>query len=328
VTVATRRLSRRRLLVAGAATFLPGRAAAQQARVPVLGIVRFGTKRRRDNVVASLTQFMHELGWEEGRHFRLVVLYAEEQPDRIPALVGELVSRRVDVMVQFGDTAIRAAQQATRAIPIVGMADDIVGSRLAASFAPPGANTTGVSILASELDVKRLELLHEFVPMARRIGMLVDPTTVSTRPQLEKAALTLGIEAVTFEGQTRNEIARALDAMPAARIGAVNVLASPILDAARLLLIERLNRVRLPAIYQWPETAGDGGFLAYGPRVSLAYRHVAGLVNKILRGAQPADLPIEQPTKFELVINLKTAKALGLAIPASLLARADQVIDP
>jgi ABC-type uncharacterized transport system substrate-binding protein len=230
-------------------------------------------------------------------------------------------------MVQLGNAAIRAAQQATRAIPIVGMADDIVGSRLAASMARPGANTTGVSILASELDVKRLELLHEFVPKVRRIGVLVDPTTVSTRPQLEKAALMLGIETVMFQAQNRNEIARALDAMPAARIGAVNILASPILDPARRLLIERLNRARLPAIYQWPEAADDDGFLAYGPRLSLAYRHVAGLVNKILRGAQPADLPIEQPTTFELVINLKTAKALGLTIPPSLLARADQVID-
>ena len=327
MTVATTPLSRRRLLVAGAVTFLPGRAAAQQARVPVIGIVRNGTKRGRDRFVASLTQLMQELGWEEGRDFRLVVLYAEEQRDRIPALVGELVSRRVDVMVQFGDTAIRAAQQATRAIPIVGMADDLVGSHLAATIARPGGNTTGVSILARELDVKRLELLHEFVPKARRIGMLVDPTTITTRPQLEKAALTLGIEAVTFQAQTRDEIARALDAMPAARIGAVNVLASPILDAARQLLIERLHRARLPAIYQWPETANDGGFLAYGPRVSLAYRHVAGLVNKILRGAQPADLPIEQPTTFELVINLKTARALGLTIPPSLLQRADQVIE-
>ncbi len=325
MTVATPLLSRR-LLVAGAATFLSGRAAAQQARVPVIGIVRLGTTSRRDNFVASFTQSMHELGWEEGRHFRLVVLYAEEQPDRIPALVVELVSRRVDVMVLLGDPAIRAAQQATRAIPIVGMADDIVGSRLAASMARPGANTTGVSILASELDVKRLELLHEFVPKARRIGVLVDPTTVSTRPQLEKAALTLGIEAVTFQAQTHNEIARALDAMPAARIEAVNVLASPILAAAQRLLIERLNRARLPAIYQWPETADGGGFLAYGPRQSLAYRHVAGLVNKILRGAQPADLPIEQPTKFTLVINLKTAKALGLTIPPSLLGRADELI--
>ena len=133
MTVATPLLSRRRLLVAGAATFLSGQAAAQQARVPVIGIVRLGTKRRRDNFVASFTQSMHELGWEEGRHFRLVVLYAEEQPDRIPALVGELVSRSVDVMVQLGDHAIRAAQQATRAIPI-GMADDIVGRRLAARF--------------------------------------------------------------------------------------------------------------------------------------------------------------------------------------------------
>src|SRR5262249_6806213 len=138
---------------------------------------------------------------------------------------------------------------------------------------------------------------------------------------------TLGIEAITFRADTRNEIARALDAMPAARIGAVNILASPILDAARGLLIERLNQARLPAIYQWPETALDGGFLAYGPRASLAAGPVSGRVSKILRGAKPADLPIEQPTKFELFINLKTAKALGLTIPPSLLARADQVIE-
>src|SRR5262249_31560583 len=158
---------------------------------------------RRDNFLESFTQSMHELGWEEGRDFRLVALYAEEKPDRISALVGELVRRNVDVMIPLGDTAIRAAQQAARAIPSVLMSADIVGSRLAANMPRPGANTTGVSILASELDVKRLELLHEFVPKARRIGMLMDPTTVSTQPQLEKAALTLGIEAVTFQADTR-----------------------------------------------------------------------------------------------------------------------------
>jgi putative ABC transport system substrate-binding protein len=291
----------------------------------VIGIVRLGTKSRRDNFVASFTQSMHELGWEEGRHFRLVVLYAEEQPDRIPALVGELVSRRVDVMVELGDPAIRAAQQATRSIPIVGMADDIVGSRLAASMARPGANTTGVSILASELDVKRLELLHEFVPKARRIGVLVDPTTVSTRPQLEKAALTLGIEAVTFQAQTRNEIARALDAMPAARIGAVNVLASPILDAARRLLIERLNQARLPAIYQWPETADAGGFLRMDH--DSLWPTGTSPVSSTRSCVEPssADLPIEQPTQFTLVINLKLPGARPHD-PPSLLGRADEVI--
>jgi putative ABC transport system substrate-binding protein len=143
---------------------------------------------------------------------------------------------------------------------------------------------TGVSILASELDVKRLETLHEFVPKARRIGTLVDPTTVSTRPQLEKAAPALGVELVMFQAQSRDEIPRALDAMTAARVGAVNVLASPVLNGARRLIIERLREARLPAIYQWPEAAEDGGFLAYGPRISLAYKHVAGLVDTILRG--------------------------------------------
>src|SRR2546428_5697448 len=130
-----------------------------------------------------------------------------------------------------------------------------------------------------------------------------------------------------FQARNRDEITRALDAMAAARVAAVNVLASPILNGARRLIIERLRQTRLPAIYQWPEAAEDGGFLAYGPRLSLAYRHLAGLVDKILRGARPADLPIEQPSRFELVINLNTAKALGLAVPKALLLRADRVIE-
>jgi putative ABC transport system substrate-binding protein len=294
--------------------------------MPVIGVVRVGPK-RGDRFVAAFSRYMSEFGWEEGRTFQLVVLFADGQSDRISVLMGELVSRPVDIIVETGDPAVQAAQRATRTIPIVGMADDIVGSGLAASMARPGGNTTGVSILASELDVKRLEVLHEFVPKARRIGALVDPTTVSTRAQLEKAAPALGVELVMFQAQSRDEIPRALDAMTAARVGAVNVLASPVLNGARQLIIERLRQVRLPAIYQWPEAAEDGGLLAYGPRLSLAYRHLAGLVDKILRGARPADLPIEQPSRFELVVNLKTAKALGLAIPKALLLRADQVIE-
>ena len=292
-----------------------------------MGVVRNGRKPTGQPTVSNFQRHMAALGWEDGRTCRMMFVYAEEDAERYPALLHELVTHGADVIVVYGDPAIQAAQRASRTIPIVGMADDLVGSGLVASMARPGGNTTGVSILASELDVKRLELLHEFVPKARRIAVLSDPTTVSTRPQLDKAAPALGVELVTYEAQNRDEIARALDAMPAAGVGAVNVLASPILNLARGVIVERLRRTRIPAIYQWPETAEQGGFLAYGPRVSLADQHVVGFVDKILRGARPADLPIEQPTRFDLVVNLKTATALGLTISRPLLLRADRVIE-
>jgi putative ABC transport system substrate-binding protein len=207
------------------------------------------------------------------------------------------------------------------------MTDDMIGSGLAASMARPGGNTTGVSILASELDVKRLEILHEFVPQARRIAVLADPTTISTLAQLASGARNLGVELVQFEAQSPDEIGRALDAITMAKVKAVNVLASPILNAARRLIIDRMHDAHLPAIYQWPETSEDGGLLSYGPRNLLCYRHVVSLVDKVLRGAKPADLPIEQPSKVELVVNLKTAGTLGMTIPPTLLLRADEVIE-
>jgi len=176
------------------------------------------------------------------------------------------------------------------------MTDDMIGSGLAASMARPGGNTTGVSILASELDVKRLEILHEFVPQARRIAVLIDTTRISTRPQLSSAARDLRVELVPFEAQNPDEVSRALDAIAAAKVEAVNVLASPLLNSSRLQIIDRMHTAHLPAIYQWPESAEDGGLLAYGPRTLLCYRHVVSLVDKVLRGANPADLPIEQPS--------------------------------
>ena len=207
------------------------------------------------------------------------------------------------------------------------MTDDMIGSGLAASLARPGGNTTGVSILASELDVKRLEILHEFVPQARRIAVLADPSTISTRTQLTSAARDLGVELVIFEAQNPAEIGRPLDAIALAKFEAVNVLASPQLNAARHLIIERTRNARLPAIYQFPETAEEGGLLSYGPRVLLCFRHVVSLVDKLLRGTKPADLPIEQPSKFELAVNLKTAIAIGMTVPPTLLLRADEVIE-
>jgi putative tryptophan/tyrosine transport system substrate-binding protein len=208
------------------------------------------------------------------------------------------------------------------------MSDDMVAEGLAASMARPGGHTTGVSVLGAQLDLKRLELLHEFVPQAHRIAVLKDPTSVTAKEyQLEPAAARLDLELVIFTVRNADEVGRALDGIAAANVGAVNVLASPMLNGARPLIIDRLRDAHLPAIYEWPETADEGGLLGYGAPIASLYRRVAVLVDKILRGARPADLPIEQPTKVELVVNLRTAKEIGLAVSPLLLARADRVIE-
>jgi putative tryptophan/tyrosine transport system substrate-binding protein len=249
-------------------------------------------------------------------------------PEQFAEIAAELVKAKVDVIICAGDPAIRAAQQATATIPILGITDDMIGSGLVHSLARPEGNTTGVSILASELDVKRLEVLHEYVPLARRIAVLGDPTTISTRAQLLSAARDLSAELVMFEAHSPDEIGHALDAIPAAKVEALNVLASPLLFTHRQVIIERAAALYLPAIYQWPETAEEGGLLAYGPRFVQIFREMlARQMVRLLRGTKPADLPIEQPSKFELAVNLKTAKALGLDVAPSLLARADEVIE-
>jgi ABC-type uncharacterized transport system substrate-binding protein len=314
-------------LLGGAVAAWPLGARAQQGRLPVVGVLRPNRKDVLETFAEPFRRYMKAIGWEEGRNVRFLFVWTEGLSERAPALAGELVAQNVDLIVTFGDPATRAAQRATSAIPIVAMTDDMVGSGLAASLARPGGNTTGVSILASELDVKRLEVLHEFVPQARRVAVLADSTTVSTRAQLASAARDLDLELVWFEAGSPEELSRAVDALTAAKVEAVNVLASPLLNLWRLQIIDRMRDVRLPAVYQWPESAEDGGLLAYGPRNLLCYRHVVSLVDKVLRGAKPADLPIEQPTKFELAVNLKTAGDIGLTIPPTLLLRADEVIE-
>ena len=313
-------------LLGGTAASWSLAARAQQGRVPVVGVLR-PIPKDTDQFPEPFRRYMRAIGWEDGRNVRFLFVWAEGQNERAPALAGELVGQNVDLIVAFGDPATRAAQRATAAIPIVAMTDDMVGSGLAATLARPGGNTTGVSILASELDVKRLEVLHEFVPQARRIAVLADTTTISTRTQLASAARDLGVELLVFEIQNSAEIGGALDAIAGARVDAVNVLASPLLNATRQLIIERTRNARLPAIYQFPETAEEGGLLSYGPRILLCYRHVVSLVDKVLRGTKPAELPIEQPSKFELAVNLKTAIEIGMTIPPTLLLRADEVIE-
>ena len=322
-------MTRRDLItfLGSAAAARPLAAHAQQGRVPVVGVLRPDWKDAIETFAGPFRRYMKAIGWEEGRNIRFLFVWTEGLSERAPGLAGELVAQNVDLIVVSGDPAIRAAQHATRVIPIVGLTDDMVGSGLAAGLARPGGNTTGVSILSSELDVKRLEVLHEFVPQAGRIAVLADSTTISTRAQLTLASRDLGVELVRFEAGNPDELGRSLDAIAAAKVEAVNVLASPLLDVSRLRIINRLRDLHLPAIYQWPESTEDGGLLAYGPRRLLCYRHVVSLVDKVLRGAKPADLPIEQPSKFELAVNLKTASAIGMTIPPTLLLRADEVIE-
>jgi ABC-type uncharacterized transport system substrate-binding protein len=205
----------------------------------------------------------------------------------------------------------------------------MVRSGLVSSLAQPGGNTTGISLFATELDGKRQEILIEMTPGARHIAALADPSTTASQQiqALQDAARPRGIDLSIHRISKAEEVIGALDAAKAAGASGINVLASPLLNAQRLAIIERTAKLRLPAIYQWPETAKEGGLAAYGPRWAQVSRQNAEQVARVLRGTKPADLPVQQPTKFELVINLKTAKTLGLIMPATLLARADEVIE-
>jgi putative ABC transport system substrate-binding protein len=240
----------------------------------------------------------------------------------------ELIQARPDVLMVAGAEAARAAQKATQRIPIVALADDLLSSKLVASMPHPEGNTTGVAIFAFQLDAKRLELLHEALPSARRIAILADREPIPSISALESAAQGFGIEIAPFAARSEEDVIRAIDAMKTTQVEAVNLLASPILSGQfRSLIRDRLDLRRLPAIWQWPEGAEEGGLIAYGPRLSMVFRQCARQVAKLLRGAKVADVPVEQPTKFELIINLKTAKTLGVEIPPTLLSRADTTIE-
>ena len=253
-----------------------------------------------------------------GLHFDLISQYA-----------AELVKAQPDVIYAGGEVAIRAVQRATKTTPIVGISGDMVGEGLVESLARPNGNTTGISILATELDGKRQEILIEAVPGLRHMAALADSSTLTETKAhaLQEAARARNIDLAIHRITKSEEIAAAIDSVQASGATALNVLASPMLDRNGPLIMERVAALGLPAIYQWPERAEEGGFAAYGSRFIQLSDLAARLAGNLLRGTKPADLPIEQPTKFELVINLKTAKALGVAVPPTLLARADAVIE-
>jgi putative ABC transport system substrate-binding protein len=302
---------------------------AQQAvRTYRLGCL-LGSPRDSPRNVAFFDE-LRRLGFIEGQNLTVQYRAYGQHVDLIPQYAAELVNARVDVIATNGDEAVRAVQQATKTIPIVAIVGDMLGSGLVTSLARPDGNTTGVSILARELDGKRQDILIEAVPGLRRMAVLIDVnyTKYAKLEALQEAARAHNIESSIHRVAKGEEIAAAIDSAQASGAKALNVVSSPLFYTYRHLIMERAAAARLPTIYFFPETAEEGGFAAYGPRISEFFREIVPRqIVQLFRGSKVADIPVEQPTKFELVINLKTANAMGVTVPATLVARADKVIE-
>jgi putative tryptophan/tyrosine transport system substrate-binding protein len=284
---------------------------------------------RQAPVVAALFDELRVNGLIEGQNLLVIGNGFGVAYDQVPRLAASVIAASPDVIVTGPELPIRTLQKLTQTIPLVGMTEDMVGEGLVASLARPGGNTTGVSLLSPELDGKRQEILLEAVPGLRKLAILADANV--TKPahlkQLEDAARSRGVEALVRGVAKRDEVIPAIKDVQAAGAQAINFLATPIFSVDAAAFIAEVRASRLASIYQWPEDAEDGALVAYGPRYSEMYRLRARLVMKVLRGTKPADIPVEQPAKFELVFNLKTAKAVGVDVPSSLLLRADKVIE-
>jgi putative ABC transport system substrate-binding protein len=319
---------RRRAFIQGIAAFAawPLTARAQDpGRTYRIG---FLTPASRD-AYGVLFDEMRLNGFIEGQNLVVVVAAFGIQTDQIPSAVASLVAASPDVIVGGPELPLRALQQATRTIPLIGMTEDMVGEGLVASLARPGGNITGVSLLSPELDGKRQEILIEAVPNIHKIAVLADSkvTQLSHLKELEDAARGRGVEALVRGVAKRDEIIAAIKDVKAAGAQAINFLATPLFSLNNADVVAEVTTLRLPSIFQWPEDAEDGGLIGYGPRFADTYRQRARMVAKVLRGTKPADIPVEQPTRFELVINLKTAKAINQGVPSSVLQLADKIIE-
>jgi putative tryptophan/tyrosine transport system substrate-binding protein len=316
----------------GAAAAWPRAVRAQEAgRTYRLGFLL--PTARQTPVVEALFDELRLNGFIEGKNLVVVPGGFEATDDDLANRAAALVRAAPDAIIAGPAPPLRALQAITRAIPLIGMSEDMVGEGLVASLAHPGGNITGISLLSPELDGKRQEILIEVAPGARRIAAMADSR--QTPPYhlevLQHAARSRGVELAVFGVNGPEEIASAIDAAKTSGAEALNFLATPLFSLPgtrnNAIVMERIAAVRLPAIFQWPETAEAGALAGYGPRFPEMYRQRARMVVRILRGANPADTPVEQPARFQLVINLKAAKALGYDVPAGLVLRADEVIE-
>jgi putative ABC transport system substrate-binding protein len=317
-------------LLAGATT-TPRALRAQQKAEPVVGFLSSRSPGEAATVVAAFHQGLAETGYVQGQNVAIEYRWAEGRYDRLPVLAAELVGLKVDMIVATGGTpSALAAKNATSKIPIVFVSSDPVKYGLVASLSRPGGNLTGFSLLGDELLPKRLELLSELVPQARVIALLVNPNNTDTERSVgdvQEAARVKGVQLHILTAGTASEIDAAFASLVQLHAGSLVVGADPFFDGRREQLVALASRHTVPAIYWLREFAASGGLISYGPSLAAAYRQAGTYAGIILSGAKPADLPVQQPTTFELVVNLKTAKALGLTVPQSILARADEVIE-
>jgi putative ABC transport system substrate-binding protein len=305
-------------------------ARAQQAKLPTIGFLGSGTQISQRPWADAFARRLHELGWIEGSTITVDYRWAEGRPDRFAEIAAEFVRLKVDLIYAVGTEATLAAKKATSVIPIVfPVAGDPVGTGMVASLARPGANVTGLSNLAADLATKRLEILRDVIPGLARVAIMANvgyPGAVLEIGEFKAASRAVGLEVATLEVRRTEDIAPALESLKG-RAEALYVVGDPLANLNRIRINTFALAARLPTVYVQREYIEAGGLLSYGPNYPDLNRRAADYVDKILRGAKPADLPIEQPIKFDLVVNLVTARALGLTVPPTLLARADEVIE-
>jgi putative ABC transport system substrate-binding protein len=318
-------------LLGGAAAAWPLAARAQQpGKLLTIGYLGSATPATQGQWVAAFVQRLRELGWIEGRTIALEYRWAEGRTERGAEILAELVRRKVDVIVTSATPLVAAAKQATSVIPIVfAAAGDPVGTGLVASLARPGGNVTGLSVQTPDLAGKRLELLREVIPGLRRVAMLINvgnAASVLELGEVQSTAHTLGFEVIALEIRRGEDIVPAFEALNGSA-EALYVVIDPLVGTHRIRINTLALAARLPTMHTFREGVEAGGLMSYGANFPDMFRRAADYVDKILRGAKPGDIPVEQPTKFDLIINITTAKALGLQIPPMLLARADEVIE-
>ncbi len=305
---------------------------AQQKAAPVIGLLGLGSPDTSASFMAAFRQGLSEIGWVEGQNAAIEYRWAEGRYDRLPALAADLVGRKVDAIVTSSTTGIQAAKSATSTIPIVFTGGgDPVAEGFVASLARPGGNLTGVSFLTVGLMPKRLELLSDLVPRAKVIALLVNPNNTASAGQMirevQEAAGAKGVRLRIVKAGAESDFATAFASLVQQHAGALVVGADPLFYSRREQLVALAARHAVPAMYEWRKFVAAGGLISYGASLAAAWRQVGVYIGKILHGAKPADLPVQQPTTFELVVNLETARTLGLTVPQSILARADEVIE-
>jgi putative tryptophan/tyrosine transport system substrate-binding protein len=319
-------------IIAGSTITWTLAASAQQPTMAVIGFLSSRSPSESEAVASAFRQGLADSGYIVGRNVTVEYRWAEGRYDRLPALAAELVAMRVGVIFSAGGPpSALAAKKATTTIPIVfSAADDPVGLGLVQSLSHPGGNVTGMSLFNADLSAKRVALMHELVPAASTIAYLANPANPATRIELsgvEQAARASSIDVMVFNATNEQAIEKAFSDLSAQHIGAVIVAGEPFFDSRRALIVQLAAKYRVPASYSWRENVAMGGLVSYGTSITESYRSAGVYCGRIIKGERPADLPVMQPTRFELTINLKTAKSLGLNVPPAVLAGADEVIE-